>query len=97
MPPGPAQAGWLAAAAAESADLDEYDLAGVAAAARRLASWAQSVELAAIAQIAARAAAADPDISLRPDGRPLKICRDAIGQVSLALMLSDQAAADWAG
>ena len=42
MPPGPAQAGWLAAAAAETASLDEYQLAGVAIAARRLASWAQA-------------------------------------------------------
>jgi Domain of unknown function (DUF222) len=96
MPPGPAQAGWLAAAA-QTENLDEYDLAGVATAARRLASWAQAVELTAVAQVSAAAAAADPDIGLRPDGRPVKVCRDAVGQVSLALMLSDQAAADWAG
>ena len=40
MDPGPAQAGWLAAAAGEAARLDEYGLAGVAIAARQLASWA---------------------------------------------------------
>ncbi len=40
MDPGPAQAGWLASAAGEAASLDEFQLAGVAIAARRLASWA---------------------------------------------------------
>ena len=51
MDPGPGQAGWLALAAAETASLDEYQLAGVAIAARRLASWAQAAELGAVAQI----------------------------------------------
>jgi len=97
MPPGPAQAGWLAAAASQAKDLDEYELAGVAIAAHQLASWAQSVELRAVARIGAVTAAADPDIGLKPDGRPVKLCRDATGQVSLALMLTDQAATDWAG
>jgi len=50
MPPGPAQAGWLAAAAATGPGLDENGLAGVAIAARRLASWATAVELAAVAK-----------------------------------------------
>jgi hypothetical protein len=96
MPAGPVQAGWLAAAAAEAGSLDEYGLAGVAIAARRLASWAQAAELAAVARITARAAAADRRIGLAADGRPGRLCRDAVGQVSLALMLTDHAAAGWA-
>src|SRR6516225_5932383 len=96
MDPGPAQAGWLAAAAAEAARLDEYQLAGVAIAARRLASWAQATELSAVAQLTARAAAADSGIGVKPDGRPARLCRDAVGQVSLALMLTDYSAASWA-
>jgi Domain of unknown function (DUF222) len=96
MAPGPAQAGWLAAAAGEAGSLDEYGLAGLAIAARQLASWAQAAELAAVAQITARAAAADRRIGRAADGRPARLCRDAVAQVSLALMLTDHAAADWA-
>jgi hypothetical protein len=96
MPPGPAQAGWLAAASADTASLDEYGLAGVAIAARQLASWAQAAELGVVAQITARAAAADHRIGLAADGRPARLCRDALGQISLALMLTDHAATDWA-
>jgi Domain of unknown function (DUF222) len=96
MPPGPAQAGWLAAASADTASLDEYGLAGVAIAARQLASWAQAAELGAVAQITARAAAADRRIGLAADGRPARLCRDALGQISLALMLTDHATTDWA-
>ncbi len=97
MRPGPAQAGWLAAAAGEVASLDEYGLAGVAIAARQLASWAAAAELAAVAHLAARAAAADRDIGLGLDGRPARLCRDAVGQISLALMLTGHSAIAWAG
>ena len=76
--------------------LDENALAGVAVAARRLAAWAQAAELAAVAQIAARAAAADPKIGLAGDGRPGRLCQDAVSQVSLALTLSDYSAGSWA-
>jgi hypothetical protein len=96
MPAGPAQAGWLAAAAGQSASLDEYGLAGTAIAAHQLASWAQAVELNAVAQITARAADADPEIGLTEDGRPARLCRDAVGQVSMALMLTDYSATAWA-
>ena len=96
LPAGPVQAGWLAAAAAEADRLDEYGLAGVAIAARRLASWAQAAELSAVAQIAVRAAAADSRVGLGADGRPARLCRDAVGQISLALMLTDHAATGWA-
>ncbi len=96
MDPGPAQAGWLASAAGEAASLDEFQLAGVAIAARRLASWAQAAELNAVAQLSARAAAADSGIGVGPDRRPGRLCRDAVGQVSLALMLTDHGATAWA-
>jgi Domain of unknown function (DUF222) len=96
MPPGPAQARWLAAATAEARNLDEDGLAGVAIAAHQLASWTQSVELSAVAQIGARTAAADRKIGLEPDGRPAGLGRDAVGQVSLALTLTDYSATAWA-
>jgi Domain of unknown function (DUF222) len=96
MDPGPAMAGWLGMASAEAAGLDEYGLTGVAVAGQKLASWAQAAELAAVAQVTSRAAAADKNIGVRSDGRPARVCRDAQGQVSLALMMSDYAATVWA-
>jgi hypothetical protein len=96
MEPGAAQAGWLEVAAGAVDRLDENALAGVAIAARQLASRAQAAELAAVAQITARAAAADSKIGVEADGRPVRLCRDAIGQVSLALMMTDFSAASWA-
>ena len=96
MAPGPAMAGWLGAALREVASLDENSLVGVVISARQLTSWAQAAELAAVAQLTSRAAAADKNIGVRSDGRPARVCRDATGQVSLALMMSDYAAAVWA-
>jgi hypothetical protein len=96
MDPGPAMAGWLDLAAAAAPRLDENALAAVAIAAQKLASRAQAAGLAAAAQISARAAAADRRIGVAADGRPGRIGRDAIGQVGLALTLTDYAAAEWA-
>jgi hypothetical protein len=96
MDPGPAMAGWLGLAASEAADLDEYGLTGVAVAGQRLASWAQAAELTAVAQVASRTAAADKNIGVREDGRPARVGRDATGQVSLALSMSEYTAAVWA-
>jgi Domain of unknown function (DUF222) len=96
MDPGPALAGWLDVAASEADCLNEYGLTGVAFAGQKLASWAQAAELAAVAQVASRAAAADKNIGVGVDGRPARVCRDATGQVSLALTMSDSAAAAWA-
>ena len=79
MPPGPAQAGWLGVAAAGAGRLDEHALTGVAVACGRLASWAQAAGLAAVGQLAARTAEADRRIGLRPDGRPARVSRDAVG------------------
>ena len=96
MTPGPAQAGWLGVAAGAAEVLDENALAGMAVAARRLAAWAQAAELTAVAQIAACAAAADPKIGVAADGRPERLCQDAVSQVSLALTLSGCSAGSWA-
>jgi len=96
MEPGPAQAGWLGVAAGAAGRLDEYELAGVVIASRQLGSWAAACELAAVAQITARAAAADPKIGVESDGRPARVCRDAQSQVGLALMLTPCSADAWA-
>ena len=96
MDPGPAQAGWLETATAAAGLLDEDALAGVAIASQQAASHAHAAGLAAAAQISARAAAADARIGVETDGRPVRLCRDAQGQISLALMLTGYGAAAWA-
>ena len=96
MEPGPAQAGWLRVAAAAADRLNENELAGVAIASRQLTSWAAASELAAVAQITSRAAAADPRIGVESGGRPARVCRDALGQIALALMLTHHGAEAWA-
>src|SRR5260221_14401798 len=96
MAPGPALAGWVEVAAGGAGWLDEYGLAGVAVASRRAASRAQAAELAAVAQIAARAAQADPKIGLESDGRPARVCRDALAQIEFPLRLTPWGAEEWA-
>ncbi len=49
-----------------------------------------------MAQITAHTAATDRKIGLKPDGRPAGLGRDAVGQVSLALALTDYSATAWA-
>jgi hypothetical protein len=94
--PGPAQAGWLGVAAAAKERLDENELTGMAVAARQLASWAAASELAAVAQITSRAAAADTKIGVTANLRPARVCRDAVGQVEMALTLTHHGAEEWA-
>jgi uncharacterized protein DUF222 len=94
LAPGPDLAAWLAMAPA--ADLADWDLAAVAGAWRRLASWAQARELAAVAQIAARSAARDEDIGTGPDGRPVRIPASAAAEVALELTMSRFGASWWA-
>jgi Domain of unknown function (DUF222) len=96
MEPGPALAGWLEVAAGAAGSLDENGLTGLAVAARRQAARANGVELAAVAQIASRAAAADRRTGVSGAGRPARVCRDAVGQVEMALWLSPDGAAAWA-
>ena len=92
LPAGPDLASWLACTPA--AGLEDSALPGEAAAYRRLAAWAQAGELAAVAQMASRSAAADKKNGVDENGRPDKITADACGQVSLALTMS-QAGAEW--
>jgi hypothetical protein len=92
LPAGPGLAGWLATA--DPAELEDGALAGVAASFRRLASWAQAGELAAVAQIASRSAARDPKIAVAADGRPERVPDEAAAQVSLGLVMSG-CNADW--
>jgi Domain of unknown function (DUF222) len=96
MQPGPALAGWLEVAAGAAASLDEYDLTGLAIAARKQAAHANGVELTAVAQITSRAAAADRRVGVSVEGRPARVCRDAVGQVEMALRLSPDRAQAWA-
>ena len=96
MDPGPAQAGWLEVAAAQAGRLDENALAGMLAGAQKLTSRGQALGLTAAAQITARAAAADPKIGVAGDGRPVRLCRDGLEQIRLALMLTDHSAGAWA-
>jgi hypothetical protein len=93
LPPGPDLAAWLAMAPA--ADLKDRDLASVAGAWRRVASWAQAQELAAVAQIASRAAARDDDIGTDANGRPARVPAAAAAEVSLELTMSQFGASWW--
>ena len=94
LAPGPDLVGWLSQAPA--ADLGDYDLAAVAGSWRRIASWAQARELAAVAQIASRAAARDEDIEVGADGRPARVAASAAAEVALELTMSQYGAAGWA-
>jgi uncharacterized membrane protein YgcG len=93
LPVGPALAGWLATSSAD--ELEDGALAGVATSFRRLASWAQAGELAAVAQIASRSAAADDKIGVNAEGRPVRMPDEACAQVSLALAMSQCGASWW--
>ena len=75
---------------------DAADLAATAGGWRRLASWAASRELAAVAQIASRAAARDQDIGTGEDGRPARVPASAAAEVALELTMSRYGAAGWA-
>jgi Domain of unknown function (DUF222) len=93
LPAGPGLAAWLS-----NADLDEltdWDLPGVAAAFRRVASWAQARELAAIAAMASRAAARNAKVGVDDDGRPAQVTAEATAEVSLALTMSHVGASWW--
>ncbi len=94
LAPGPDLAAWLSLTPA--AELGDADLAAIAGGWRRLASWAQSRELAAVAQIASRAAARDADIGTGEDGRPLRVPASAAAEVALELTMSRHGAAGWA-
>ncbi len=94
MLPGPGLAGWLSRA--EAGCLGEFELAGVAAACRRLASWATAAELTAVAEMTTRAAARDSSVPVETDGRPASVSPEAAAEVGLALTMSQFGAALWA-
>jgi hypothetical protein len=71
-------------------------MAGVMIGAHQAAARAQATELAAAAKITSLAAEADPRIGITADGRPARVCRDALGQIALALRLTPYQADEWA-
>ena len=95
LPAGPELAGW--AAAGQVTELEDGALAGMAGSYRRLASWAQAGELAVVAELASRSAAADKKIGVDGEGRPGRLPEEACAQVSLGLVMSQAAASWWAG
>ncbi len=94
LPPGPAMAGWLATT--DPGSQDDIALAGLADAWRRLAAWAAAGELAAVAEMTARAAARDASVGVEPNGRPACVSEEATAEVGLALCRSRFSAAMWA-
>ncbi len=93
LAPGPDLAAWLALA--RPTDLDDAGLAASAGSWRRIAAWAQARELAAVAQIASRAAAHDKDAEVGSDGCPRQITRSAAAEVALELTMSHYGASWW--
>jgi Domain of unknown function (DUF222) len=92
LPAGPGLAGWLANA--DLGALSDWDLPGIAAAYRRVASWAAAGELAAVASMVSRTAARDTRAEVDAEGRPDRVTAGAACEVSLALRMS-QASASW--
>lgn len=94
LPAGPGLAAWLASA--DTGKLTDWDVPGLATEWRRVASWAQAGELSAVAEMVSRSAARDEHARVDPDGRPDQVTPSAASEVSLALVMSQQAAAWWA-
>ena len=93
LPAGPALAAWLATASPEQCV--DADLPDLAAGFRRLASWAQARELAAVATLASRAAARNDRIRTDEDGRPDQVPPEAAAQLGLAMSMSQFGATTW--
>jgi hypothetical protein len=93
LPAGPGLAAVLAQDTPGGAS--DWDLPGMAAGYRRLAAWAQARELAAVAEIAARRAAANPNIGAGDDGRPRQLPPEAAAEVALELRMTQYGASDW--
>jgi Domain of unknown function (DUF222) len=94
LPTGPGLAAWLAQTSPESST--DRDLVGIAAAYRRLASWAQAGELAAVAEVSARCAMRNPRVGVDDDGQPRQVLPDAAAQIALELAMTQQGAEGWA-
>jgi len=93
LPPGAGLGYWVDCF--QPAQMSDFALPAAAAACRRLASWAQAVELEMVAEIAARAAARDAKVPVYPDGRPGQVPVEAAAEVSLALRMSQFGASCW--
>ena len=93
LPAGPGLAAWLGNA--DPAEFSDWDLPGIAAAYRRVASWALAGELAAVAAIASRTAARDARADVGGQGRPDRVTAGAACEVSLALRMSQSGASWW--
>jgi len=93
LPAGPGLAAMLSQDAPAGAS--DWDLPGIAAAYRRLAAWAQARELAAVAEIAARRALANPRIGADDDGRPAHLPPEAAAEVALELRMTQTGASAW--
>jgi Domain of unknown function (DUF222) len=93
MPPGPGLAAWLSNISLQNSS--DRDLPGIVAAYRRVASWAQAAELAAVATIASRSAARDQRIGVDSAGKPAQVTPEAAAQVALALVMSQPGALSW--
>jgi hypothetical protein len=91
--PGASLAGWLSLAQPE--DLDDAGLVTSISAWRRLTSWAQACEIAAVAELDRRRAA---EAAERDDQRATRLELSFVpSELALALALSEPAAADWLG
>src|SRR5215469_4951279 len=93
LPAGPGLAGLLASSGPDEAS--DWDLPGLASGFRRLAAWAQARELAAVAEIVARRAAANPRIGADEAGRPAVLPPEAAAEVALELVMSQPGASAW--
>lgn len=91
MPPGPALAAWLGQA--QPGRLDEAGLANSITGWRKLTSWAQAQELAAVAELGRRRGVMDDPELDRDPARELS-AEFAPNEVALALTLT-QCAAEW--
>ena len=92
LPAGPFMAAWLTQC--PTARASDFELPGLAASYRKLASWAQAAELTAVAEIAARSAAAD-GARTADNGMPLNVPTDAAAQVGLALDMTQASSTAW--
>ncbi len=93
LPAGPGLAAVLAQDTPAGAS--DWDLPGMASSYRRLAAWAQARELAAVAEIAARRAAANPAIGTDDCGQPCQLPPEAAAEVALELRMTQAGASAW--
>ncbi|HEY2131266.1 MAG TPA: DUF222 domain-containing protein [Streptosporangiaceae bacterium] len=92
IPPGPALAAWLGQA--QPATLDDAGLVNSIAGWRKVTSWAQAQELAAVAEIARRRGVTDDPSLDRDPARELE-AEFAPNEIALALTLTQFAAEYW--